>query len=68
MFTPVNHSFRFTIKGGWHVNLNQSCIHVFAVSMQTMKLKISDDAPWKHAAQEVVNMLKNVRSENAEGM
>lgn len=38
------------------------------MSMQTMKLKISDDAPWKHAAQEVVNMLKNVRSENAEEM
>ena len=32
-----------------------------------MKLKISDDAPWKHAANEIVSMLKNVRSENAEG-
>ena len=32
-----------------------------------MKLKISDDAPWKHAANEIVAMLKNVRSENEEG-
>ena len=32
-----------------------------------MKLKISDDAPWKHAANEIVSMLKNVRGENAEG-
>ena len=36
------------------------------MSMQTMKLKVSDDAPWKHAAQEIVSMLKNVRTENAE--
>lgn len=36
------------------------------MSMQTMKLKVSDDAPWKHAANEIVTMLKNVRTENAE--
>ncbi|KAH3844166.1 hypothetical protein DPMN_086421 [Dreissena polymorpha] len=37
------------------------------VSIQTMKLKVADDAPWKDAAKEIVGMLKNVRSESADG-
>jgi hypothetical protein len=35
--------------------------------MQTAKLKVADDAPWKYAANEICAMLKNVRTENAEG-
>ncbi|XP_053403791.1 uncharacterized protein LOC123554678 [Mercenaria mercenaria] len=36
------------------------------MSIQTMKTKVSDDEPWKHAANEIVELLKNVRGENAE--
>lgn len=35
------------------------------MSMQTMKLKVSDDSPWRYAANEIVSMLQNVRGENA---
>ncbi|XP_060557928.1 probable DNA double-strand break repair Rad50 ATPase isoform X2 [Ruditapes philippinarum] len=38
------------------------------MSMQTAKLKVADDAPWKYAANEICAMLKNVRTENAEEM
>lgn len=54
------------------VDLEKDVVDKFKVmkdmSMQTMKLKVSDDAPWKYAANEIVAMLSNVRGENAEEM
>ncbi|KAL4220763.1 hypothetical protein ACF0H5_021157 [Mactra antiquata] len=52
------------------LELEKSVVDSFRVmkdmSMQTMKLKVSDDAPWRHAANEIVQMLNSVRSENSD--
>ncbi|XP_052272045.1 uncharacterized protein LOC127872725 isoform X1 [Dreissena polymorpha] len=54
------------------VEIENSVVDKFRVmkdmSIQTMKLKVADDAPWKDAAKEIVGMLKNVRSESADEM